>query len=133
MILNYKTLTGCEVSYFEGSLDIYVPEGVYTLKVDTLHCHGAYTGSRHVTAEIIDSNAGFAQNVGLMYDDTFDDYEIINRWITGTASCDCTRGKLLYGETIKFKCNKGNNRFLLRKLTIKGEPKDCVIKFKAYL
>ncbi len=132
MLINYKTLSGCEITYFNGKLHIWVPDGMYVLKAATLKPHGAYSGYREVLLYLYDTECDRTKIKKETYDPSFDDYEIIYRWIVGTASCDCVRGRKLYGPTLSFKCNRGPNRFILKKMVIKGEKSNCVISYKGY-
>jgi hypothetical protein len=67
------------------------------------------------------------------FDDSFDDWEIINRYISGTGACDCIRGKMMYGQDVDYKCNKADNRFVLQKMVIKGAALNCVVSYKGYM
>lgn len=131
-MLNYKTLTGGEVLYDNGMIYFWMPWGCYSVRASTIKRHRAYTGPRQVTFTFVDTTNHTKYNYTETYPEGFDDYEIIYRWISGSGACDCHRGKIVYGDNIVFPCNKGPNRFVLRKMAIKGEHLNCIIDYKEY-
>jgi hypothetical protein len=131
-MINYKSLTGGEVLYLEGVLYLWMPWGVYTLNAVDMKRHGQYSGPREVIVDLMDTENGMGKVLTLVYNDSYDDYELIYKFISGSASCDCIRGEMLYGPTLNYACNKGPNRFIIRKMAIKGEPTNCILTYKGY-
>lgn len=134
-MLNYKSLSGGEVLYWHGELYFWMASGVYSLKASNLKKHHQINNRRKVDLTILDTENGNESTISTVYPADFDDYEIIYRLISGTASCDCVRGQLLYGSTLEFICNKGPNRFVLKKMAIIGEDnsEDLIMRFKAFV
>jgi hypothetical protein len=131
-MISYKTLTGGEVTYWHGNLLFWMSMGVYTLEAANMKRHGHYISQRYVVVKLYDKQTNHTRIITEEYPADFDDYEIIYRWISGTASCDCVRGEKLYGPTLDFECNRGPNRFIIKKLTIGGEPNNCVLTYKEF-
>lgn len=133
MMICYKALTGVEIQHWKGMIYFWMPWGVYSLKADNLHRHGRYTGPREVSFWLLDLCNGYTTMYSIRFDDSFDDWEIINRYISGTGACDCIRGKMVYGQDVDYKCNKADNRFVLQKMVIKGDQLNCVVSYKGYM
>lgn len=132
-IQNYLRTGAVEVTKCGDKIHYWVSGGVYSVLSYTIKTHGQYSGLRFVSVDILDTYTGFGKVITFEYSADFDDYEIIHRWVFGTDSCDCARGKLLYKKKKHFKCNKNSNRFILRELTIKGGKKDCVLKYRGFV
>jgi len=104
--------------------------GCYSLNPTQLSTHKDIKCKREVLLDIEDKVNGYRAVVSTFYDKDFDDYEIIHRWIWGASSCDCVRGDLLYKGQKTFKCTRG--RFVLHKMNILGDKRDCVIYYKEF-
>ena len=133
MMLNYKSATGTEIQEYDGVVHFWMPSGVYTVRKHTMRKHGQYHGTRSVTVYMWDTARDVAAEITQEYPDTFDDYEIIHRWVVGSGKCDCVRGKTFYESKGHYECNKGSNRFILQKLVIKGENLNCIVKYRGYI
>lgn len=137
MMISYKALSGVEIQHWQGHIYFWMPWGVYSVACDTLHCHGKYHGPRHVCFHLLDLYNGHKGTYDEIFPESFDDMEIINRFVTGTGACDCVRGKMLYSSHVlqipRFECNKRDNRFILQKMVIKGEKLNCILSYKGYI
>jgi hypothetical protein len=133
MMTNYKSTSGVEVQLYNGVVHFWMPDGVYTLRASTMRRHGQYTGRRTALLLFLDVETGVTATVTVEYAETFDDYEIIYRWLMGSGKCDCVRGKIFYGTEQVYRCNKGPNRFILQKMVIKGENLNCVVKYRGFM
>ena len=146
-MISYKALTGVEIQHWEGMIYFWMSWGVYSLQANTLHRHGKYTGNREVNFWLLDLCNGNTTMYTTRFDDSFDDWEIINRYISGTGACDCVRGHMMYGQDARYPCNRNkmtgsitDNRFIIQKMVIKGEPTssggaklNCVVSYKGYM
>lgn len=140
MMICYKALSGVEMQHWKGYIYFWLPEGVFSLAAATLHRHGRYHGTRKVSFWLLDTENGHMDNYTETFDESFDDWEIINRYIRGTGSCDCQRGQMMYGKQgaiydteAQYNCNKGPNRFLITKMVIKGAKLNCIIRYRGYV
>lgn len=132
MMINYRNLAGGEVSYWNGIIYFWMADGVYTVKASTVQRHRCNCDSREITLSFIDTENNFKKCVSVPCKG-LDDFELIYRFISGSASCDCIRGEIIYGTDLQFPCNDGPNRFVLRKMAIKGEDSNCILQYKGYV
>lgn len=139
-MISYKALTGVEIQHWRGQIYFWMPWGVYSLAAETLHQHGKYTGLREVSFWLLDLCNGQTTHYTTRFDESFDDWEIINRYVSGTGACDCIRGHMMYSPEVQFDCNRNkktglitDNRFILQKMVIKGERMNCVVSYKGYM
>jgi len=136
-MISYKALSGVEIQHWNGHIYFWMPWGVYSVDCNTLHQHGKYHGAREVSFYLLDLCNGHKGIHIEIFPESFDDWEIITRFVSGTGACDCVRGKMLYGSRQiaipTFECNKKDNRFILQKMVIKGEKLNCTISYKGYI
>jgi len=132
-MITYKALNGVEIQHWQGNIYFWMPWGVYSLKAETLHLHGKYQGFREVTFWLLDLGNGYSSTYTESFPEAMDDWEIINRYVSGTGACDCVRGRMLYGDEVAYHCNKKDNRFILQKMVIKGEKLNCIVNYKGYV
>lgn len=132
-MINYKELSGTEIQYWQGDIYFWMPWGVYSLDANRLHQHRQVSEPREVQFWLLDLINGYTRSYIEMFDESFDDWEIINRFISGTGACDCVRGRMLYGREGIYSCNKKDNRFILQKMVIKGEHLNCTITYRGYI
>lgn len=132
-MISYKSLAGVEIQHWQGYIYFWMPWGVYSLKADTLHRHGRYHGPREVQFWLHDLENGHIKQHTEIFGEALDDWEIINRFISGTGACDCVRGRMLYGPEQYFKCNNKDNRFVLQRMVIKGEALNCTLTYRGYI
>jgi len=132
-MINYKALTGVEIQHWKGFIYFWMPWGVYSLDAATLHKHRQVSGPREVTFYFLDLFNGYTTVYSEMFDESFDDWEIINRFVSGTGACDCARGLMMYGREGLYSCNKKDNRFIMQKMVIKGERINCEVLYKGYM
>lgn len=132
MLVNYRDIAGGEVSYWNGVIYFWVADGVYTVKAASVKKYRCSNGPRQVMLDFLDTESDFHKVISKTFNSELDDYELIYRFISGSASCDCVRGSMIYGPTLDFPCNNGPNRFILRKMVIKGETNNCVLEYKRY-
>ena len=130
---SHKLVPGAEITYWAGDLLFWTQEGVYTVIAETIKRHEKIKDSRLVIIHLYDTQACRYATYVEMYPAIFDDHEIIYRWLFGAGACDCVRGQLIYGPNSLFNCNNGPNRFIIRKLAIKGEDSKCVIDYKGFV
>jgi len=128
---SYKALAGGEVLYWNGDVFFWTPQGVYSFTAAKMQRHGNFKGERVVELNVFDVETNQGCVVVEKYPEVFDDYEILHRWTFGSYSCDCERGKKVYGPSWKCKC--GTTRFVLRNMTIKGKYTNLDIKYKAFI
>jgi hypothetical protein len=133
MMISYKALTGVEIQHWQGNIYFWMPWGVYSLSAEALHRHGRFHGRREVTFWLHDLENGYTSTYTESFPESFDDWELINRYISGTGSCDCERGRMIYGDEVRYSCNKRDNRFILQKMVIKGEKLNCIITYRGYM
>jgi hypothetical protein len=133
MMMNFKSTSGVEVQLYNGVIHFWMSEGVYSLRSSTLRRHGQYHGPRTVTLLMLDVETMQSKPLTIEYPESFDDYEIIYRWLMGTGNCDCIRGSLFYSPATKFRCNRGPNRFILQKMVIMGENLNCIVKYRGFM
>lgn len=140
MMICYKALSGVEMQHWKGYIYFWLPDGVFSLTAATLHRHGRYHGPREVQFHLFDRQNNVSGITTEKYPESFDDWEIINRYIRGTGSCDCQRGRMMYGKQgaiydteAHYSCNKGPNRFLITKMVIKGAKLNCIIRYRGYV
>lgn len=132
-MISYKALTGVEIQHWQGRIYFWMEWGVYSLKASTLHGHGEYQGPREVCFWLLDLVNGHVCMYTAIFDEECDDWEIINRYVSGTGACDCVRGQMLYGDKTHFECNKKDNRFIIQKMVIKGNALNCVVFYRGYI
>ncbi len=135
-MISYKALSGVEIQHWQGKIYFWMDWGVYSLVAETLHQHGKYRGPREVTFCLLDLNNGYVASHLETFPEAMDDWEIINRYISGTGACDCVRGRMVYGTDVAnghFECNEKDNRFILQKMVIKGEKLNCVLTYRGYI
>ncbi len=132
MMINYRNLAGGEVSYWDGVIYFWMEDGVYTVDAKSIQRHKCGNSDKEVTLFLRDMKTGFTKEVAVPCKG-LDDFELIYRFISGAAACDCVRGGIVYGTTLKFSCNHSEpNRFVLRKMVIRGESSKCALKYKGY-
>lgn len=129
----YKALSGVEVQHWQGKIYLWMPWGVYSLTAETLHQHKHYSGPREVTFWLLDLENGYTCTHSETFSESFDDWELINRYISGTGACDCERGRMMYGSDVHYSCNKKDNRFILQKMVIRGTKINCVLTYRGFL
>lgn len=130
ILTKFSRLCGDEVSILDGDVYLWMSDGVYTVEMHP-HLRENHRDQTGVTLTLEDTFTGKVVDIGEMYDETYDDYEIIHRWVFGGLSCDCQRGKIFYSDyKKKFKC--GHKRFILRKMAIGGEKIRTAIIYRNY-
>ncbi len=132
-MINYRNLAGGEVSYWNGIIYFWMPFGVYTVNASLVRKYVCDAEPRQVTLSFVDTETDFHKVVSRTFSSELDDFELIYRFISGSSSCDCVRGHMIYGPTQDFECNEEANRFVLRKLAIRGEDHNCVLTYKGYI
>ena len=132
-MLHYKALSGVEIQHWQGQTYLWTEHGVYSFRSASLHKHKHISRPRQVEFHLLDRETGKRGHCITSFAEDYDDWEIINRYTTGTGKCDCQRGRMIYGENHEFPCNLGDNRFILQKMVIKGEDLNCVVNYRGYL
>jgi len=135
-MISYKSLEGVEIQHWQGHIYFWMPWGVYSVKAETLCRHRKCLEPREVTFWLHDLGNGYTTTHVETFDESFDDWEIINRYVSGTGACDCVRGQMMYGHSVsggRFDCNQKDNRFILQKMVIKGGPLNCIVSYRGYV
>lgn len=131
-MINYRNLAGGEVTYLDGIMYFWVRDGVYTVEARRVKKYKCQAESRRVVLDLVDTEPDYHKTATKSFNTELNDFELIYRFICGSAACDCVRGNLMYGPEQHYNCNEGANRFIVRKMAIKGETNNCVLEYKEY-
>jgi len=131
-MITYTSLANVDTQQWKGQTYLWTDYGVYSFRSASVHRHKNITRPRQVEFWLTDTITGKSNHCVTTFPTDYDDWEIINRYVSGTGKCDCVRGQMMYGEGRDFSCNKRDNRFVITKMVIKGDGLNCVVNYKGY-